>query len=71
MSISRMHFQGVADAFNAVSETLGEIDPYQAHGECAELVADFFGTCNPRFDREKFLLACGHDLRVRMEKGEA
>ena len=64
MSISRMHFEGVAGAFKRVSETLGEIDPYQAHGECAELVAEFFESCNPRFDTEKFLVACGHDLRT-------
>ena len=53
--MTRKDFQLVADALKA-AKGLGTEVPF---GELCQVMADFLSTTNERFDRRRFLTACG------------
>jgi hypothetical protein len=52
---SRRHYEAIAATMLAVNETLGDGNMVDA----ATAMADLFQGDNPRFDRTRFLEACG------------
>lgn len=64
MSLSRKHYEAIADIINRNSKT--------SPGTIADRLADYFETESPNFDREKFMTAAGfpeapkHDLVAMM-----
>ena len=54
--MTRKHFQAIAKTF-AEAHTLSETDPATLL-RLASMLADTFGSFNPRFDRSRFIRAC-------------
>ena len=58
--MTKKHFEAIASIFR--SQMTNPTVPSEARIALfanANMQADFFETVNPRFDREKFLTACG------------
>lgn len=61
MSMSKKDYEAIAEVFNEwVSFNSGEddIDTYPAF-QLSDGLANYFEKDNPRFDRERFMIACG------------
>jgi len=59
MAMSKKDYVAVARAVDRNIEDEGNDDAYKASCRLAERLADVFAADNPRFDRAKFLAACG------------
>lgn len=59
--MTKRHFEAIARMLREQGETLA--DPTQAadiaHRDLVDGMASYFADQNPRFDRERFLTACG------------
>lgn len=64
MSMSRKDFEAIAAALKGSLPSDAEPDGDLAfqHVNCCEAVADALANANPRFDRGRFLEACGVKL---------
>ncbi len=60
MSMSKKHFQGIADVVRTVTGDLvrRSITDDQVRPELSNALADLFSEYNDNFDRQKFLQAC-------------
>ena len=54
--------------YKAIAEILERHNGIAIHGadycDLVEDIADYFATDNPRFDKSRFILACGLDLPI-------
>lgn len=61
--MSKKHFEAIARIlaqYNIVNPAMGFDEGYSsAANGITEAMADYFAQQNPRFDRERFLAACG------------
>lgn len=62
MPLSKKYYERIADLLyrrRLVHAMAGKLDGCTALGEFARLLAAFFEEDNPRFDKARFLKACG------------
>ena len=68
--LTRKVFEQVAasvkKSVDKADETL-DIQLYKFAGEMAKELADYFERENPRFDRDRFMKACGFDIEATRE----
>ena len=62
--MTKKHYEAIAAAFNAARydvkrKEYAQDDLQDGISYAAEHLADYLATENPRFDRERFLVACG------------
>lgn len=64
---TRIHYKAIAEIIKENTDIQTEVRPlyrqgtYDARNRIARAMADFFYPDNPRFDRNKFMEACGAD----------
>lgn len=61
--MTKKHFQALADALKSVrDDAMGKtVSQYEIWEECCAAISAVCGDHNPRFDRSRFLTACGLD----------
>lgn len=66
MSLTKKHFEALAAAIRETHWQVDEMEQYQGDGggadalyRVADEIATVLATTNPRFDRTRFLAACG------------
>ena len=59
--MTKKHYEAIASIIEC--NTMGQhvTTPGKILDNIAEDLADYFATDNPRFDRDKFMIACGFD----------
>lgn len=59
--LTKKHFKAIAEIIRTSRDVIITYTSNKPIAECdvAEHLADYFATQNPRFDRQKFLDACG------------
>lgn len=57
--MSRKHYIATAAMLNRKVAQANNVDEYATIQHIAESMADIFKADNPRFDRDRFLTACG------------
>lgn len=55
--MTKKHYEAIARIMHY--DTQGDTKAENARVNTAQLLASYFATDNPRFDRERFLQACG------------
>lgn len=56
---TRQHYKAIAEIVKQNEGTVNNIMVYIKRQRLCDDLADYFAADNPRFDREKFLEACG------------
>ncbi len=59
---TRTHYKAIAAIVNIDYDQ--DCNEYGARVDMAEKLADYFASDNPRFDRERFLTACGVEVET-------
>ncbi len=57
--LTRKHYKAIAAIVKDCTKTTDDAVTYVSSSQLCHELADYFAADNPRFDRERFLTACG------------